>query len=152
MARNPTPPIENRRLNALVGRWHSRGQTMAADPSAPTIEIAGADTYEWLAGGFFLVHRVDVRIDDDHVEVIEMIGPYDPSTGTYPMRSFDNQGAFVTMRASVADDGVWTFSGDTERATLVIADDHATMSATWERTDDTITWQPWMTMSFTRPS
>ncbi|MFB9965280.1 hypothetical protein [Sinosporangium siamense] len=66
------------------------------------------------------------------------------------MRSFDNQGAFVTMRASVTDDGVWTFAGETERATLVIADDHATMSATWERTDDTTPWHPWMTMSFTR--
>jgi hypothetical protein len=66
------------------------------------------------------------------------------------MRSFDNRGAFATMRASVADDGVWTFSGDTERATLVIADDHTAMSATWERTDDATTWSPWMTMSFTR--
>ncbi|MET8339442.1 DUF1579 family protein [Streptosporangium canum] len=152
MAHNPMPPIENKHLDALVGRWRSRGRIVAADPSDPAIEIAGSDTYEWLAGGFFLVHRVDVRIGDDHVEVIEMIGPYDPSTGTYPMRSFDNQGAFATMRASVADDGVWTFSGGTERATLVIADDRATMSATWERTDDTTTWHPWMTMSFTRPS
>ncbi|ACZ91530.1 DUF1579 family protein [Streptosporangium roseum] len=152
MAHNPIALIENKRLDALVGRWRSHGQMMSTDPSDPAIEIAGSDTYEWLTGGFFLLHRVDVRVGDDQVEVVEMIGPYDPATGTYPMRSFDNHGAFVTMQASVADDGVWTFTGDTERATLVIADDRATMSATWERTDDTTTWHPWMTMSFTRLS
>ncbi|MER5423360.1 DUF1579 family protein [Streptosporangium roseum] len=152
MTHNPMTPIENKRLDALVGRWRSRGQMVPTDPSDPAIEIAGSDTYEWLTGGFFLLHRVAVRIGDDQVEVVEMIGPYDPATGTYPMRSFDNHGAFVTMQASVADDGVWTFAGDTERATLVIADDRATMSATWERADDTTTWHPWMTMSFTRLS
>ncbi|HWD46989.1 MAG TPA: hypothetical protein VHM23_25300 [Actinomycetota bacterium] len=34
-----------------------------------------------------------------------MIGPYDPSDGSYPMRSFDNQGNFVEMTAWVGDDG-----------------------------------------------
>ncbi|GAA0939537.1 hypothetical protein [Nonomuraea longicatena] len=145
MSHHPIPPIENKRLDALVGHWHTRGKVPASD-----LEIVGTDTYEWPIGGFFLVHRADVRIGDDHVQVIEMIGPYDPATGTYPMRSFDNHGSFATMRASVDDDGVWTFAGDTERATLVITDD-ATMSADWERTD-AATWHPWMTMSFTRLS
>jgi hypothetical protein len=148
MSHNPIPPIENKRLDALVGRWRTRGQVVAPDPSTPAIEITGTDTYEWLIGGFFLVHRADVRIGDDHVQVIEMIGPYDPATGTYPMRSFDNHGTFATMRASVSEGGVWTFAGDTERATLVVTDD-ATMSADWERSD-TATWHPWMSMSFTR--
>jgi hypothetical protein len=54
---------------------------------------------------------------------IEIIGPYDASTQTYPMRSFDNQGNFVTMRASVSEDGIWTFAGESERATLTVGDD-----------------------------
>ncbi|KAB2342498.1 DUF1579 family protein [Actinomadura rudentiformis] len=143
------PRSENKRLDVLVGSWRSEGWTVAAD-GVPPVRIAGSDTYEWLAGGFFLVHRVDVRMNGDRVEVIEMIGPYDPVTGTYPMRSFDNQGDFVTMHATVDDHGVWTFAGETERATLTVAEDGTTMSAKWERTDDGSTWLHWMDMAFTR--
>ncbi|WP_082310220.1 DUF1579 family protein [Nonomuraea sp. SBT364] len=143
------PRPENQRLNALVGRWRSQGR-IAATATGPAVGIAGSDTYEWLAGEHFLIHRVDVRMNDEHVEVIEMIGPYDPASRTYPMRSFDNHGNFLTMRASVDDDGVWTFAGETERATLVITDDGGAMTAAWERTDDGSNWRHWMDMSFTR--
>ncbi|MFB4284402.1 DUF1579 family protein [Nonomuraea sp. MTCD27] len=143
------PRSENQRLHALVGRWRSQGR-IAATATDPAIRVAGSDTYEWLAGEHFLIHRVDVRMDEEHVEVIEMIGPYDPASRTYPMRSFDNQGNFVTMRASVDDGGVWTFAGETERATLVIAEDGDSMTAEWERTDNGSNWRHWMDMSFTR--
>lgn len=151
LSRPPTPRQENKRLDVLVGRWRSQGQTVATR-SEPSIRIVGSDTYEWLAGGFFLIHRVDVRMNDDKVEVIEMIGPYDPSTQAYAMRSFDNQGDFAVMQASVTDDDVWTFSGDTERATLVIAKDGDTMTATWERSDNGSDWRHWMSMTFTKVS
>ena len=146
-AAGPRPPAENVRLDVLVGRWRSEGRTVDAEPA---IEIGGFDTYEWLAGGFFLVHRVDVRMNDDKVEVIELIGPYDPVGRNYPARSFDNHGNFVTMHASVDDDGVWTFAGPTERATLVVTGD--TMTARWERVadNDPSSWQHWMDMTFTK--
>nr|BFE37765.1 hypothetical protein GCM10010200_100160 [Actinomadura rugatobispora] len=143
------PRSANKPLDVLVGRWRSQGQTVTTT-GEPSVRIVGSDTYEWLAGGFFLIHRVDVRMNDEVVEVIEMIGPYDPATGTYPMRSFDNQGNFITMHATVDDHGVWTFTGDSERATLMIAENGTTMSAKWERTDDGSTWQHWMDMAFTR--
>lgn len=143
------PRSENQRLNALVGRWRSQGR-IAATATDPAIRIGGLDTYEWLAGEHFLIHRVNVRMNEEHVEVIEVIGPYDPASRTYPMRSFDNQGSFVTMRASVDDEGVWTFVGETERATLVIAEDGDAMTAEWERTDNGSNWRHWMDMSFTR--
>lgn len=144
--RPPAPHPRNRLLDALVGRWRSQGRTV----TTPAVRIEGFDDYEWMAGEFFLVHRVDVRMDDRRVEVIEMIGPYDPAGGTFPMRSFDNHGNFVTMQATVGDDGVWTFTGETERATLVIAEDGASMAARWERTDDGSTWHHWMDMTFTK--
>ncbi|NRQ39859.1 DUF1579 family protein [Nonomuraea sp. NN258] len=143
------PPKENDRLNALTGRWRSHGRTVAAD-GEPPIEISGTDDYTWLAGGFFLVHRVDVLMGGDRVEAVEMIGPYDPETDAYPARSFDNAGNFTTMRASVTDDGGWTFAGENERATLTIEPDGQSMTARWERTSDGREWTPWMNMTFTR--
>ena len=140
------PGAELRRLDALVGMWTTRGQTVAG----PSIEIAGTDTYEWVAGGFFLLHTIDVFMGEDHVEAIEVIGAYDRSSETFAMTSFDNQGAVGMMRASVNADGSWTFAGDAERATLTIADDGTGMSARWERTDDGSSWHPWMDLRFTR--
>jgi Protein of unknown function (DUF1579) len=150
-AQPATPSAETRRLDALVGRWQSEGRTVAG-PAEPAVTIKGTDTYEWLAGGFFLVHRVDVRMDGERVELIEMIGPHDPAAGTYPMRSFDNQGNFLTMTARVDDDGVWTFTGDSERATLTVGADGTTMTARWERSEDGASWRHWMDMRFTRSS
>jgi hypothetical protein len=149
--RPATPDPETRRLEVLVGRWNSEGRTVPG-PSDPAITITGTDTYEWLAGGFFLVHRVDVQVGGEQVVVIELIGPYDAADRSYPMRSFDSQGNFATMTARVRDDGVWTFTGASERATLTIGDDGTTMTAKWERSDDGSSWRHWMDMWFTRAS
>ncbi|TDE36493.1 DUF1579 family protein [Actinomadura sp. 6K520] len=134
---------ENARLDPLVGSWRTAGRTV----SGPAVEISGTDTYEWMTGGAFLLHRADVRMGDEELEVIEMIGPYDPVTGTWPMRSFDSRGAFGTMHATV-DDDVWTFASATERATLTVTG--STMAARWERAENGSDWTDWMDMTFTR--
>jgi Protein of unknown function (DUF1579) len=149
--RPATPDPETRRLEVLVGRWSSTGRTVPG-ASEPATTITGTDTYDWLAGGFFLVHRVDVRMGGEQVEVLELIGPHDRSDHSYPMRSFDNQGNFATMTARVRDDGVWTFTGASERATLTIGEDGATMTARWERSADGSSWVHWMDMQLTKTS
>jgi hypothetical protein len=55
------------RLGAVVGRWHTTGHVIA-DPPIP---VVGTDIYEWLPGGHFLVHHVDVVIGDQPVQAIE---------------------------------------------------------------------------------
>ncbi|MGW0518705.1 hypothetical protein [Crossiella sp. NPDC003009] len=133
----------NARLNALLGLWRSRGRTVDERP----IEIIGTDDYQWFPGERFLVHRVDVRVGGEHVQVLEMIGPHDPATDSYPMRAFDNQGVFSEMTATVDAGGVWTFAGPDTKATLRIGEN--TMAATWERLVDG-EWTHWMDMGFTR--
>ncbi|MDF5757296.1 DUF1579 family protein [Spongiactinospora sp. TRM90649] len=137
---------ENRRLAALIGRWRSEGRTVAT-PEAPSVNIGGHDVYEWFPGEQFLVHHVDVLMGGEEVRAIEMIGPYDPATASYPMRAFDHQGAFTTMDATRAGD-TWTFTGPTTRATLTITPD--TMRARWDRLTSTSTWTHWMDMTFTK--
>ncbi|GAB3477021.1 DUF1579 family protein [Amycolatopsis cihanbeyliensis] len=68
-----TPGSELRRLEAVVGRWRSKGRTVPTE-TEPSIEISGTDTYEWLDGGFFLVHHVDVRLGGERYRAIELIG------------------------------------------------------------------------------
>jgi hypothetical protein len=158
----PTPGPEIQRLGALVGRWRSEGHIVGEAP----VSIKGTDVYEWLPGGFFLVHHVDVMIGEQPVQAIEIIGEYDPTTDSFTARAYDNQGNVTIMRARVDDQGVWTFTGGGDiapaaqptsatgsgavRSTLTVSPDGRRMAAKWERSDDGTTWQLWMDMTFTR--
>src|SRR4029450_10283086 len=105
--RAPAPSPELQRLGALVGRWRSQGH-IVGDPAVP---ITGTDVYEWLAGGFFLVHPRGVVIGDQQVRALELIGSYDPATDAFTARAYDNLGNVTIMRAWVDDQGVGTFTG-----------------------------------------
>jgi hypothetical protein len=160
--RAPTPSPQTRRLGVLVGRWRSEGHIVGDDP----VPITGTDIYEWLPGGFFLVHHVDVVIGQQQVQAIELIGEYDRASDAFTARAYDNQGHVTIMRARVDDQGVWRFTGGGDvasvarpasadasgavRSTLTISPDRAGMTARWERSDDGVSWQPWMDMTFTR--
>jgi hypothetical protein len=130
-----------------------------------SIPITGTDIYEWLPGGFFLVHHVDVMIGEQRVQAIELLGEY-PIMDTFTGRAYDNQGDVTILHAKVDERGVWTFTGGGDvaatgrpatadasgvvRSTLTISPDRGSMKANWERTDDGATWQPWMDMTFIR--
>jgi hypothetical protein len=143
-----TPSSQLRKLDALVGKWKSEGETVTTD-SETSIRISGTDIYEWLPGGFFMIHHVDVKIGDEQVNVIEMIGGNEEIAG-FPMRAFDNHGNYSVMHATVDPNGVWTFAGESTRARLTVSDDRKTMKAHWERSDNGSYWQPWMEMRFTK--
>jgi hypothetical protein len=150
MSASPDP--ENSRLDVLIGTWRTQGEILGDDGSTTISTIEGTDTYEWL-GRFFVIHRVDVQMGDDHVEGLEVIGGYEPQTGAYPTRAYDNQGGIQTSTATVDDDGVWTFGAAGAKATLRVAEDGQSMSAEWVLTeDDGATWRPWMHPRLTRRS
>jgi hypothetical protein len=156
----PGPEIQ--RLGALVGRWRSEGHIVGEVP----VPVTGTDVYQWLPGGFFLVHHVDVVIGEQAVQAIELIGGYDPATGSFTARAYDNQGNITVMDARVDERGVWRFTGGGDvasvarpssagasgavRSTLTVSPDRSSMTARWERCDDDAGWQPWMDMIFTR--
>jgi hypothetical protein len=143
------PAAALKRLDALVGKWVTELRLIDSQ-TKQDFRIIGTDAYQWLPGEFFLVHEVDVRMDGEPYQVTEFIGGYDDSTHTYPMRSFDSQGNFQTMQASIDKDGVWTFAGETTRATLTVGRDGSTMTAHWDQTQDGSKWSPWMDMKFTK--
>lgn len=149
MQHHPKPSPELKHLNFLVGKWHSEG-TVLPTSSSPEIKIKGTDIYEWVSGGFFLLHRVDVLMGDEKVQAIEIIGGYDALSKTFPMRSFDNQGNFTTMQARVGQDGVMKITGEMMRSMLIADKDCNNMTAYWERSENGVTWMPWMDMKFSK--
>lgn len=141
------PTTQMAAFGRLAGRWASQGQTVAA-ADEPAVRIVGTDEYRWLRGGHFLEHRVHVRMGDDVVEVLEVIGEFDGSS--YAMRSFDQDGAATMMRATVGDDGGLVFAGEGMRAAVSFGEDGQSMRARWERRAAADTWSHWMDMHFTR--
>lgn len=142
----PPPGPEHAALAPFVGRWSTAGEVLAS-AGGPAQEIVGTDEYEWLPGGYFLLHRVDVRIGGERVQALEIIG-WDARRGTYFMRSFDSQGGAAEMQAGVHD-GTWTFRGDSERFTGGFGNGGDTLSGRWERRQDGA-WLPWMDVRLTK--
>jgi hypothetical protein len=75
-------------LNSLIGRWITVGETIPAE-DAPAVKIDASDIYEWVAGGFFVVHTAYGCIGDTRVGGIEMIG-YDAITRKFRTHFFDS--------------------------------------------------------------
>lgn len=143
---NPKPDSALKRLDAFAGTWKTEGEIKAID-GYPAVPVEGTDIYEWLPGGNFLIHKVDVRMGDEQVYTTEIIG-YDASTGTYVMHYFDHQGNSGKMAASV-DSDIWTFIGETERFTGSFNEAGDVISGKWKRLDGD-EWVDWMEITLSR--
>jgi hypothetical protein len=155
------PDRGHERLWGIAGEWATDGHVVG-DPPVP---VTGTDTYEVLAGGYFLVHHVDVTVGDQEVRAIEVIGEPATDGGGFLARSYDDQGNAEVMRVTVDDESVFHFKGGPDiaaaaqpadattaqvRSTLRVAPDRGSMTALWERSEDGLTWTPWMNITFTR--
>ena len=67
----PRPNPDLKSLNILVGTWK------VSDPSGKGA-ISGKETYEWMEGGFFLMHHFDFDQGGHQVRGIEIIGHEHP--------------------------------------------------------------------------
>jgi uncharacterized protein DUF1579 len=141
---------EHERLAPLVGSWKTEGWTREA-PGAPAARIDATDTYEWLPGGFALLHRVDARVGDQKVEGAEIIG-YDPARGSYVTQYYGSDGPTAYEASLSEEDGtlVWTMRSETTRFTGMFSADGNTIAGHWEQTHDGSTWEPWMDITLTK--
>lgn len=136
-----------RPFDGIIGRWKTSG-TVLDEHGRAVAPIDGTDEYEWMPGGMWVIHRVDVMMGDDHVHALELIGEHDTETDTYAMRAFDGSGEFGTMTAQLNADGTWTFLGVGMRSTLRVSEDNSSMTARWEQQDESGKWIHWMDMEF----
>jgi hypothetical protein len=141
------PGPEHEALQIFVGTWNTEGE-IEATSTEPGSRLKARDTYEWLPGGFFLLHRVEGCMGTTDVQSLEIIG-YDATSRRYFTHSFDNYGVASAYQALLADDS-WTILGDSERFLGRFNDDGTALSGTWERLADDSTWIPWMTITLTK--
>jgi hypothetical protein len=142
---------ENKHLDVFVGKWHTTGEVVSTKPA---LKIDSIDTYEWLPGGYSLIHYADSNMGDDTVHSIEIIG-YDPSRKMYFAPFFDDQGGAGWEELRVKDK-TWTWHGKDvmgakyHRCKAVFSDDGNTIKARHERSEDDKNWEVWMDIILTK--
>lgn len=142
-------------MDVFVGKWNMEGQQYEG-LIGPAAKITAVNSYEWLTGGFFLVHRFDGRVGDGEAACIEIIGR-DASSQSYPTHSLYNNGITNEWQARERD-GIWTLTGEWQmadkslkvRCTTVFNDDGNTMKGKWEHSSDGSTWQTFWDVEATR--
>jgi hypothetical protein len=137
----------HKQLNKFVGKWNTSGRIPSTDKT-PEVEVKGTDTYEWLPGEFFLLHKVDVHIGDERNQTLEVIG-FDTQPNEYTMQYYDNKGESGKMKASIKKD-IWTFENDKLRFTGTFKDNDNEFSGTWEQSENATTWTKMMDINLVK--
>ena len=136
-------------LAAFVGRWTTTGEVKLIGPSGRGAPFTATDSYEWLPGGHFVVHRFAAQMPDGATEGIELIG-WDASRKLYTMQSYDSQGNVTTMTATV-DGEQWTYTGNNVRFRGGFGEDGQVFSGVWEMRERlNAPWRTWMTVELRR--
>jgi hypothetical protein len=133
--REPRIPNElHRRLEALIGRWSVSGRNSDAAPQAPSSPIRGENHFEWLPNQFYVLGR----FRHDHAAGTHagacLLG-VDEESGALFAHTFDNLGYERRYTLSI-ENGVWRFTGQHERATLVFGQDGRSYEERWELSED----------------
>lgn len=139
----PSPATRNHApLDAFVGVWETEGE-VKSNNDTPSVKFTATDTYEWLPGGYFVLHRFTADMPDGNVQGIEVIG-YSTDSQSFLMYSFDSLGNNMVMQGKT-EGGKWIFLGECIRFTGSFLDDGKTFSGLWElRSSEEENWKPWM--------
>lgn len=138
---------QHQALEVWVGRWINNGHTINEDRT-PGLTITTSDVYEWVPGGFFVLHMAFGRAGEHSGGAVEIIG-YEDATGTYTSHLYDSQGN-VVVSSLVSNGGTWTYQGDTTRSTVEFSDDGRVQTVLHERTDDGVAYTPSMSVTLVK--
>ena len=142
-----TKGIAYEQLNRFVGLWTTTGKIVSTSLT-PSVDINGIDRYEWLPGGFFLLHQADVYIGKEKSQTHEIIG-YDSTREIYTMQHYNSRGDSGFMTATLTNN-VWMFTGETLRFTGGFSTNDTTFSGIWEQKNEDGNWVHLMDIKLTR--
>jgi hypothetical protein len=143
------------RLSAFAGRWKTAGEAHDS-PFGPRADVSAIETYAWLPGGRFLIHRLEGRLAADEIACIEVVG-YDLASDGYSVHSFYNNGTRNVWRLKDDADtwvltGAWPLRDQTlhVRCTSRFNDTRNAVTCRWEYSRDGADWQAFWDTRMTR--
>jgi hypothetical protein len=130
----------------LVGTW----ATEATHPGLPGTVITGQATFEWLEDQRFLIQRSHY----DHPEIPDAIAVTGIIDGNPAMHYFDPRGVHRVFEVDITPD-TWRFwnnaPGFSQRCTHTLSGNSKTINGQAElSTDDGVTWEPDLTITYRR--
>ena len=132
---------KHRALDVLAGKWITQG-TIRATGDASLSKMRAIDQYEWLPGGFFMLHKVDALIAGAVSQSIEVIG-YDAAQACFVTRSYDDQGTSDVFTARLKG-RAWSIDGEKVRFRGAFEADGSVLAGIWEQRSSQRRWSPWM--------
>ena len=124
-------------LAVLIGNWINEGATVATADIA-SAAIRTSDVYEWVPGGFFVVHTAFGKIGDISVGGVSIIGVDGDAHNDTFYDSFGN-----ARRSRLEIDGDvhrWIGADNRTRCTVTMTDGGTTQVAHHESSVDGVTW------------
>jgi len=142
---------ENKKLEVFAGKWHTLGEIY--DAGQVTGKVNAIDTYEWLPGGYAMIHYADSSMGELKMHGIEIIG-YDPSREAYFAPFFDDQGS-VGWEEIRLKDNRWSWNGENVMGVryhrcMASFTDKDTITARHEHSSDNQSWNKWMEITLRR--
>jgi hypothetical protein len=137
----PKRGMQHDALAVFLGSWTASGTSYGgesqsiSDPKAAGAPWTSTHVAQWHTGEFFLIQDERARPGGIVFDTISIIG-VDERTGKYFAHCFENHGHY--RRYDVENNGrLWTFAGESERATITFSADGMTQNIVWE-------WRPKM--------
>ena len=124
------PTAKHLALGVFSGKWITQG-TIRATEGAAASEMRAIDQYEWLPGGFFMLHKVDAQLAGSVSQSIELIG-YDAEQDCYVMRSYDDQGTSEGFTAHLKG-RAWSIDGQMVRFRGAFNANGSVLAGTWDQ-------------------
>jgi hypothetical protein len=153
--REAAPQSAQERLSAFAGRWKTTGEAHES-PFGPRADLSVVQTYAWLPGGRFLIHRLEGRLGAQEIACIEVIG-HDAASRGYRVHSFYNNGTRNEWLLHDGGDtwtltGVWTLQERTlkVRCAMRFDDERNSVACRWEYCSDGAQWQAFWDTRMTR--
>lgn len=149
----PAPDPELKRLDFLVGTWKIEGENKEWE-FGPAGKVTSIDTFEWLEGGYFLVHRWETTFSAAGQDTVdngyEFFG-YDAASKKYRTHFFNSYGPYDeagnTYEGGFVDDSL-ILTGP-NRITYKLNED-GTITNDADLPGENSTWIPWMHTTMTR--
>jgi uncharacterized protein DUF1579 len=136
-------------LRPLVGKWHTEGQQLDG-PLGPQSPFVAVETFEWLDGGHFLIHRLDGKFGQKPAACIELWGRNE--AGELFAQTFYNDGNTNSWQVKEAGhalilSGNWSKGSGTPyqlRYTANVIEEGNTLESKWEQSSDGQVWTTFM--------
>lgn len=141
------PGLEHKNLETVIGKWINQGYTVE-DLGLPPVKILTSDVYEWMPGGFFVLHTAYGRIGTMDVGGTEILG-YDQVNNKYFSTFYDSRGN-VNKADLIIDGDTWIWKGEATGCTAIFTENGKIQTAHHVRRDESGSWVPSMEVVLTK--